>query len=145
MTEHIAHAEVEIAAPAQQVWDALTDPEAIAQFMFGARVDTDWQEGSPITWTGEYDGKPFQDKGEVLEVVPASRLRLTHFSPLSGADDVPESYHTLDSRLADTGARTRVTLDQDGNDSPEQAAQFSANWQSMLDQLKEYVEGQARS
>jgi uncharacterized protein YndB with AHSA1/START domain len=140
MADHVAHAEVEISASPRQVWDALTDPAAIARFMFGAQVDTDWEEGSPITWTGEFNGKPFQDKGEIVEVVPESRLRMTHFSPLSGDEDVPESYHTLDYRLADAGDRTRVTLDQDGNDSEEQAAQFAANWQTTLDQLKDYVE-----
>ena len=140
MTEHIAHAEVEISASAQQVWDALTSPEAISRFMFGAKVDTDWQEGSPITWTGEYDGKPYQDKGEILEVVQGKRLRMTHFSPLTGEPDAPENYHTLDYRVMNAGDSTRVTLDQDGNDSQEQAAQFSSNWQAMLDLLKGYVE-----
>ena len=70
MTDHVAHAEVEISASPQQVWDALIDPEAISYFSFG----------------------------------------------------------------------TRVTLDQDGNDTAEQAERFSANWQMMLGQLKEYVE-----
>ncbi len=140
MTDHVAHAETEISASPQQVWDALTDPEAIAHFMFGAKVDTDWEEGSPITWEGEYDGKPYQDKGEILEVVESERLRLTHYSPLSGDADEPESYHTLDSRLAGVGDRTRLTLDQDGNDSEEQADQFAQNWQVMLDNVKEYVE-----
>jgi uncharacterized protein YndB with AHSA1/START domain len=140
MTDHVAHAETEISASPQQVWDALTDPEAISAFMFGARVDTDWEEGSPITWTGDYDGKPYQDKGEILEVDETRRLRMTHYSPLSGEDDVPESYHTLDYRLEGRGETTRLTLDQDGNDTAEQAEQFSGNWQSMLDQVKEYVE-----
>lgn len=140
MTDHVAHAETEISASPQQVWDALTDPDAISSFMFGSKVETDWEEGSPITWSGEYDGKRFQDKGEILEVRENRRLRMTHFSPLSGDDDVPESYHTLDYRLEDAGDTTRLTLDQDGNDSEEQAAQFAANWQAMLDQVKEYVE-----
>jgi uncharacterized protein YndB with AHSA1/START domain len=140
MTDHVAHAETEISASPQQVWDALTDPDAIEQFMFGAKVDTDWEEGSAITWSGEYDGKPYQDKGEILEVVESRRLRLTHYSPLSGEDDVPESYHTLDYRLAAEGDSTRLTLDQDGNDSEEQSDQFAQNWQAMLDQVKKYVE-----
>jgi uncharacterized protein YndB with AHSA1/START domain len=140
MTDHVAHAETEISASPQQVWDALTDPDAIARFMFGAKVDTDWEEGSAITWSGEYDGKPYQDKGEILEVVECERLRLTHYSPLSGEDDVPESYHTLDYRLTGEGDSTRLTLDQDGNDSQEQADQFAENWQVMLDNVKEYVE-----
>ena len=140
MTDHVAHAETEISASPQQVWDALTDPEAISAFMFGSQVETDWEEGSAITWSGEYDGKPFQDKGEILEVDTGRRLRMTHYSPLSGADDVPENYHTLDYRLEENGDTTTLTLDQDGNDSAEQAEQFAANWQTMLDQVKEYVE-----
>jgi uncharacterized protein YndB with AHSA1/START domain len=140
MTDHVAHAETEISASPQQVWDALTDPDAISQFMFGAKVETDWEEGSPITWSGEYDGNPYRDKGEILEVVECERLRLTHFSPLSGEEDVAENYHELDYRLTGEGDRTRLTLDQDGNDSAEQAEQFSQNWQQMLDQVKEYVE-----
>ena len=140
MTGHVARAEVQISASPQQVWEALTDPDAISTFMFGSKVETDWEEGSPITWSGEYDGRPFQDKGEILEVVENQRLRMTHFSPLSGEDDVPENHHTLDYRLEDRGASTRLTLDQDGNDSAEQAEQFAGNWQMMLDQLKKYVE-----
>ena len=77
MTDHVAHAETQISASPQQVWDALTDPDAISTFMFGSKVDTDWEEGSPITWSGEYDGKPFQDKGEILEVDPGRLLKLT--------------------------------------------------------------------
>jgi uncharacterized protein YndB with AHSA1/START domain len=140
MADHIAHAETEISASPRQVWDALTDPEAISAFMFGAKVDTDWEEGSPITWSGEYEDKPYQDKGEILEVVENERLRMTHYSPLGGEDDVPENYHTLDYRLEGAGETTKLTLDQDGNDTEEQADQFAANWQAMLDQVKEYVE-----
>lgn len=140
MGDHVARAEVDVSAAPEQVWDALTDPEAISIFMFGARVATDWQVGGPITWTGEYDGRSFTDKGEILQADEPERLRMTHYSPLSGTPDEPESYHTLDYRLSATEAGTRLTLAQDGNDSEEQAEQFAANWQGMLDQVKKYVE-----
>jgi hypothetical protein len=35
---------------------------------------------------------------------------------------------------------TTVRLEQDGNDSAEQAEQFSQNWQSMLEGLKAVAE-----
>ena len=140
MADHNAHAETEISASPKQVWAALTDPEAISRFMFGSQVETDWQVGSPITWSGEYDGKSFTDKGEILEVDEPDRLRMTHYSPMTGQPDEPASYHTLDYRLEATDHGTRLTLDQGGNDSEEQAEQFAANWQAMLDQVKEYVE-----
>jgi uncharacterized protein YndB with AHSA1/START domain len=139
-TGHIAHAETEISASPEQVWDALTDPDAISRYMFGSQVDSDWRVGSPITWSGEYDGTSFTDKGEILQADEPERLRMTHYSPLSGQPDAPESYHTLDYRLEATEAGTRLTLDQDGNDSEEQAAEFAGNWQTMLDQVKDYVE-----
>ena len=53
---------------------------------------------------------------------------------------MPENYHTLDYRLADDGDTTRLTLDQGGNDSEEQAEQFAQNWQMSLEQLKQHVE-----
>ena len=49
--------------------------------------------------------------------------------------DEPDNYHTVTYDIAPEGDRTRVTLSQDGNDTPEQAEQFSANWQNMLDAL----------
>lgn len=140
MTGHIAHAKTEISASPDQVWAALTDPDAIEKFMFGSKVSTDWQVGSAITWAGEMEGRAFEDKGEIIQADKPSRLRMTHYSPLTGEPDEPENYHTLDYRVESSGDTTTVTLDQDGNDSEEQAEQFAANWQGMLAGLKAYVE-----
>jgi hypothetical protein len=59
-----------------------------------------------------------------------------------GQPDEPENYHTLVYTLtADSDRdRTRLELTQDGNESQEQADQFSQNWQQMLDGLKAHVE-----
>ena len=141
MADLVATAETEIDAPPSRVWRALTDPDLIEQYMFGARVVTDWQPGSSIVWKGEYEGKAYEDKGEVLEVVPERRLRMTHFSPLGGEDDVPENYHTVRYELAGSDSGTAVRLTQDGCDTEEQAEQFSQNWQGMLDGLKKVAEG----
>ena len=135
MTGHVAHAEITVAAPPERVWRALTDPAQIKQWMVGTDVETDWRVGSPITWRGELDGRAYEDKGEVLVSDEGRRLSMTHYSPLMGQPDEPENYHTVTYDLAAEGARTKVTLTQDGNDTPEQADQFSANWQNMLDAL----------
>lgn len=140
MTEHIATAQTEVAASRERVWEALTDPDRIARYMMGSRVETDWQPGSPITWSGEFNGKTYQDKGEVLEVEPGMRLVVTHYSPMTGQDDVPENYHTVRYELTPAGEGTTVTLTQDGCADAEQAEQFSKNWQMMLDGLKKVAE-----
>ena len=136
-----AVATVEIKAPAAAVWNALVDPAMIAQYLHGAEVATDWKVGSPITWSGEWQGKAYEDKGEVLEVDPLRRLRVTHWSPLTGAEDLPENYHTVTYDLDESGDTTTLTLTQSNNPSQEAADQMAeANWGPVLEGLKAAVE-----
>ena len=143
MTGLVATAETEIDAPRSRVWRALTDPGQIRQYMFGSQVKTDWKPGSPITWKGEYEGRKYEDKGEILEVEDERRLKLTHFSASSGEEDAPENYHTLVYELEENDGTTRVCLTQDNNKSKEAAERSQANWEAMLAGLKQVVEAQS--
>lgn len=136
----VARATVAIDASTDEVWNALVSPEAIAHYMFGAKVDTDWREGSAIRWTGEWNGKPFEDKGVILEIVPGRRLRYSHFSPRSGLADEPENYHTVTIEVLSQGKQTLVGLSQDNNPTAEAREHSQENWKRMLAGLKEYVE-----
>jgi uncharacterized protein YndB with AHSA1/START domain len=140
MEDHVASATIEIDASRGEVWAALTDPEQIQKYMFGSQVVTDWQPGSPIVWKGEYEGKRYEDKGEIVEIEPERRLKMTHFSPLSGQEDIPANYHTVLYELENQGQKTRVSLRQDNNSSEEAAEHSKANWEKMLASLKEVVE-----
>ena len=106
----------------------------------GSQVVTDWQPGSPIVWKGEYEGKEYEDKGEIVEIEPEQRLKVTHFSPLTGQEDIPANYHTVLYELENHGRKTRVSLSQDNNSSEEAAEHSKANWEKMLAGLKEVVE-----
>ena len=140
MTDHVATAAVNISASPDQVWSAITDPAKVKRYFFGSTVESDFRPGSSITWRGEYNGKPFEDKGEVIEAVPQERLRVTHFSPLAGQSDRPENYHELVFRLDRTGPSTHVTFTQDNNASAAEADEAADNWHAMLRGLKELVE-----
>ena len=76
----------------------------------------------------------------MLEVEEGSRLVHTHFSTMSGAEDVPENYHRLTWRLKPDGDSTRLTLTQSGASSAKEAEQFKSNWRTMLDLLRDIVE-----
>lgn len=140
MAEFTATAKTDVAATPERVWAALTNPEEIAIYLQGSRVTTTWEVGSRITWAGEYDGRSYQDRGEVLIYDRPRVLSVSHYSPLMGEPDQPENYHTLVYTLIASGDGTHLELNQDGCTSEEQASQFSQNWQAMLDGLKTHVE-----
>ncbi|MCP2031220.1 uncharacterized protein YndB with AHSA1/START domain [Okibacterium sp. HSC-33S16] len=140
MSDYIARAERDIAAPPETVWDVLTEPGPNPEIMFGARVNSTWRVGDPITWSGEWKGTPYEDHGHILEIEPGRVLRMTHFSPLTGQDDVPENYHELSYRLTPIDSGTHVELSQDNNPSAEAAEHSAANWRIMLDGLAAVAE-----
>jgi uncharacterized protein YndB with AHSA1/START domain len=132
---------VTIDAPKDRVWDALTDPEMVKQYMHGTKMSTDWKEGSPISWKGEWKGKPYEDKGTVLAVRPQKLLTYTHWSPMGGSEDKPENYHTVTYELSGEDGKTTLTLTQDNNPTQEEADKMAQdNWGPVLDALKETAE-----
>lgn len=137
---YTAVATVIINAPASKVWDALTNPQLIKRYMFGTDVITDWRVGSPITYRGEWEGKPFEDKGKVLEIEREKSLITTHWSPLSGMPDSPENYHTVAYQLSEKNGKTKITVTQDKNASEEEREHSEKNWSRMLDGLKKLLE-----
>jgi len=111
----IATATIDINVSVDRVWKALTTPEIIKKYMFGTEVVSEWKEGSPIVWKGQWEGKPYEDKGNVIQIRPKKLLQVTHFSPLTGQYDIPENYHTLTYKLTFENEHTNVSLSQDNN------------------------------
>ena len=137
----IAKATTTINAPALKVWDALTKPELIKQYLFGTEVTTDWQVGSPISYQGIWEGKAYEDKGKVLQVEPGKLLISTFWSSLAGLPDVPENYKTVRYELLAEGGGTRLTIIQDNNATQEEASHSEQNWKMVLDGMKKLLEG----
>jgi uncharacterized protein YndB with AHSA1/START domain len=127
-----------IEAPASDVWAALTTPETIKEYFFGSNVETDWREGSPIVWRGEYEGKHYEDRGEICEVEQEKLLSFTHWSDMSGKPDRPENYATVTYDLKEKNGRTKVKVTQTTSKGHEE--ETKKNWNMVLDGLKKTVE-----
>jgi uncharacterized protein YndB with AHSA1/START domain len=143
MTTQAAQVSTELDTSLQVAWNALTNPDVLGKALFGSQVETSWKVGEPITFCGEWRGKHFEDKGQILAFSPPKQLRFSHFSTLSGLEEKPENFHVLTFELL-PGAKTTVQLTQENeNDKPLDEgtrAELEKNWTAALDGLKTVIE-----
>lgn len=138
--KYIARTSLVINASPSKVWEALTDPELIKQYLFGTEVTTDWQVGSPITYRGVWNGRDYEDKGRIVKIEKDRLLVSTYWSSLAGLADLPENYKTVTYELEPVGSNTKLTITQDNNASPEEVAHSEQNWLMVLDGIKLLLE-----
>jgi hypothetical protein len=100
--------ETDINAPAAKVWQALTDPEIVRQYFFGSNLKSTWKIGEPISFSGEYEGQSYEDKGIIREFIPEELLTFTYLSNWSGLEDKPENYLLVSYFAADRTGRNAV-------------------------------------
>ncbi|MGY4537231.1 uncharacterized protein YndB with AHSA1/START domain [Mucilaginibacter sp. UYNi724] len=131
---------IEFKAPAAEVWKGLTDPELVKQYFFGTVQKSDWQEGSPITWSGEWDGKSYEDKGVIKEIVAGKYVRYSYWSSMAGTEDKPENYADVSYELDEKGDITILTITQDNIKDEASKEHSENNWRMMFDGLKKLIE-----
>lgn len=135
-----ANASISLDATPSKVWEALTNPKLIKQYMFGTEVTSDWKQGNPITWKGEYEGKSYKDKGVIKKIEANKILQHTYLSGMTGKEDKPENYATVTYKLSKEDDKTMLSLSQDNNENEEAKEGSIKNWKTVLKKLKEVVE-----
>ena len=136
----VATSSIAIKAPVSKVWDALTNPEMIAKYLFGTKTVTDWNVGSPITYTGVWEGKTYQDKGVVLANIPEKLLKTSYWSSMSGKPDKPENYQIVTYTLTPNGGETTLTITQEQITSEVDRDHSGDNWNMVLQTIKKLLE-----
>jgi uncharacterized protein YndB with AHSA1/START domain len=127
-------------APIAAVWKGLTDPKIVKQYFFGTDVKSDWKKGSPIIWSGEWEGKTYEDHGEILEITPGKYVKYSYWSTMSGTEDKPENYANISYDLSELNGVTTLTIIQD-NIKDEAAKEHSEqNWESVFGGLRKIIE-----
>jgi len=135
-----AKIELTINATPAKVWEALTKPELIKQYLFGTNVKSDWKVGSSIIYTGVWEGKSYEDKGTILKFEPEKLMVCNYWSSFSGEADLPENYQVITYELTPTDSGTKLTLTQENVPSQEKADHSAQNWKMVLDGLKKLLE-----
>ena len=134
---------IEITASLMEVWHALTDRETVKKYFFGTEAISDWKVGSTLVFRGEWEGKSYEDKGNILEAIPGEMLKYDYWSGFSGLEDVPENYSLVTYTLEQTVDGTIVYLKQKGFAGEEALADAEGGWTMVLDNLKKLLESQA--
>ncbi|TWR25620.1 SRPBCC domain-containing protein [Mucilaginibacter achroorhodeus] len=131
---------ISINAPQAEVWKGLTDPEIVKQYFFGTTVNSDWKPGSSITFSGEWEGKAYQDKGTIKEIEPGKYVKYTYWSSMSGTEDKPENYADVSYSLDENDGVTTLILTQDNIKDEASRKHSEENWQMVLGGLKKILE-----
>lgn len=138
----VAKASMEIAAPVEKVFAALTEPESVKALFWGSELVGDWTVGTPIAYRGEWEGVEFEDHGTVLQFDPPHLVKYNYWSSFAKNElaDIPENYQTITYTFTPTEKGTLLNIEQDNVRSAEVSKHSSENWQGLLETLKEMLE-----
>lgn len=142
--ELIVSGTIDVNANVAKVWDALTNPEIIKEYLFGTETITDWEVGSDVVFQGTYGDNlehSYKDKGVILENTPLESLSYTYWSSFSGLADEPENYSLVTYTLVPKGDNlTQFTWTQRGYANQEGYEHSLSGMPAFMEQLKAIME-----
>jgi len=139
--DKIIHKTILINAPVSKVWEALINPKIIKQWLFGTNVISDWKIGSPILFTGNWQGTEYKDKGTILQLDPEKLFQYNYWSGFSGLPDIPENYSVITFELTPENGATSLTLTHSHIPTETGYEHSDKNWDATLDLMKKIIEG----
>lgn len=79
----------------ENVWDVLTNPDKIKQYLFDSKAITNWKVGHAVIFQRNSGGKIYRDKGVILDVIRNKRLKFSYWSSQEGYDDIAGNYSVI--------------------------------------------------
>ena len=126
---------------ASKVWEGLTNPDIIKEYLFGTETVTDWKVGSEIAFQGEYGGHKYRDHGVILENVFHERISYSYWSGFTGLADKPENYSIVTYTLkAVSNTVTELSWTMKGYANEEGYNHSKEGMQAFLEQIKGIME-----
>jgi uncharacterized protein YndB with AHSA1/START domain len=127
-----------IRTSANELWNALTNPEVMKRYWFGFHQESDWKAGS--AWQLMHPDGRVADAGEVVEIDPPKRLVLkwrNEFKPELKA----EGYSQCVFEIEPTGEAVKLTVSHSiERDKAKFIEAVSGGWPRILSNLKSLLE-----
>lgn len=135
---------IKIGATPAIVWDALTLPECMKQWMLDTRLEvvSDRRVGGPITFTGELNGHRFENHGTIQAFEPARTFEYDYWSSLSRGKipDRPENTTKVRFELEEAGSGTKLTVILSGFPDESIYRHVKFYWNGTLHVVKRFCE-----
>jgi len=135
-----AEISITISAEKKAVWDALINPEMVKQYFFGCHLSTTWEPGTPIVFSGDWNGKLYEDKGIVLAFNHEEMLQFTYKSSHSKMEEVSGNDAVITYRVGGDNGHITVTIIQENIPDTKTRDQAIENWTIVLGKLKKLLE-----
>jgi uncharacterized protein YndB with AHSA1/START domain len=129
-----------IHASPERIWEVLTNPKLIAEYLYGTETITDWKKGCEIIFQGEYEGTKYRDKGVILEIIPNREIRYSYWSSFMGIEDKPENYGVLTYTIEPKGKEAVFTWHQRGFVDESRLQHSKDGLPALLNQVREIAE-----
>lgn len=131
---------VKIDVNISKVWNALTNPKVIKQYLFGAKVTSDWKVGNEIVFQGNWEGKKFRDKGIIEKFEIEKLFQYTYWSMFSDLEDKKENYSLITFELSGDDKTTKLIVSQQGFVDKAAQEHSAKGWSIVLHNIKELLE-----
>ncbi len=138
-SEHSGNAvnkQITLNSSSEKVWDVITNPEKIKHWFSGANAESEWKEGSLVSFSGEWNGNEYEDKGIIMQVIPQKIIQFSYWSTFSGLPDKPENYSIVTFRIEGKGNTTILALSQTNFAASSMYEYLDKNWEASLSIIK---------
>lgn len=134
---------IHILAPPSSVWEAITEPHLLQQWMSESPVTitSEATVGGLFSIKGKMNGAPYESKGFILAWEPHQRFQYSYWNKISRIPDVPENYSILEFQLNQQENGTLLTFTQNNFIGKATFEHSNYYWGVALVVLKRLMEG----
>jgi uncharacterized protein YndB with AHSA1/START domain len=134
---------VSINAPASKVWEYLTNPHLMKQWMgepeMNLEITTDWVVGKPILIKG-FHHVNFENKGTILQYDPLKIIQYSHLSSISRLPDIQDNYSIITFTITPFNEMTLLEIHVENFPTESIYKHLDFYWQGTANALKYLIE-----
>lgn len=139
-TDKILNKTININAPVSKVWNTLTNPDFMKEWLYGTKVIYNPKAGVPILFTGNWQGTEYKDKGTILKFETEKIFQYNYWSSFSGLPDSTENYSIITFELTENDNITELSLTQSNFATQTSYEHSDKNWDPALELIKKISE-----